>query len=655
MDVLEEGVRLSESRLWEMQRGAYVDFGPRSWTHEGVPFQITSNAYVARQYAEIAAEFVARCNERVQFLELGTGSGKFAFLFLKHLVRLLEERGISSDRVCYYLSDLAEKNVEFWRSHPCFQSFFARGILRAFRFDPLVEEFAGDAPLFVIGNYFFDSISQDLFRVEYGQLFEGRISLKGGETINSLRESYAYVPLDGVDPYPNNPDWGFVLWEYAKEELEANFLFPVGAFDVIDRLISSQRRVVFLIGDKGFSTLEQLKSWVDPHLNRHGTFSFPVNFHALSKYVVKRGGEVLSPASPRSSFAIHLYAFGCESGCLREAYEREVDHKGVLDALECLQRFEEEVSNPTLEQFLDYLEGTEWDTTQVFYLLDRLVRLEGEKHRLSVGVERALHHFFPLTQEEGALFVKAAVLCPDSRVTLPEGMEVLPKLERGQDRLIQAFVQSVAPKEKFCFLQGGEELSQVYNTILFISPFQQLLNSQNGREKPALVKRFEKEFSFLHEMVYSDHDLEEFFSLLCAQGEVKGEHLLTFFYELRSQGNISEHQLESVLARLLKDSRVSAEEIKAFSFRGHGADRGVLQEHRLFYDTLMQCLQSHLAIDGTFHAVLFDTVSKFEDEVFLDEVISSPFLDYHEENFLAPDGRALLYVKVTLRGPFLLL
>src|SRR5579872_1351507 len=98
---------LSNSPIWQQQADDYCRFGIESWTRKGVPFQITSNPQIACYYAKIAAEILKK--ESVAFLELGGGSGRFAYFFLA----LLKERPIH-----YILTDLAEKNVSFWKQHP---------------------------------------------------------------------------------------------------------------------------------------------------------------------------------------------------------------------------------------------------------------------------------------------------------------------------------------------------------------------------------------------------------------------------------------------------------------------------------------------------------------------------------------------------------
>ncbi|MEM6831354.1 MAG: tetratricopeptide repeat protein, partial [Bacteroidota bacterium] len=46
--------------------------------------------------------------ETVYLLELGAGHGRFAFHFLKHLDRLMEQKNLDLAPICYVLSDMVE-------------------------------------------------------------------------------------------------------------------------------------------------------------------------------------------------------------------------------------------------------------------------------------------------------------------------------------------------------------------------------------------------------------------------------------------------------------------------------------------------------------------------------------------------------------------
>src|SRR5256714_8160737 len=101
-DPLERDMPLSRSVIWRLQREFYVQRGLKAWAEDLVPNFITSNPFIAEIYAGIVAGFLGDCMELsrleskplsperpLHILELGTGAGKFSYLFLRHLTAAL--------------------------------------------------------------------------------------------------------------------------------------------------------------------------------------------------------------------------------------------------------------------------------------------------------------------------------------------------------------------------------------------------------------------------------------------------------------------------------------------------------------------------------------------------------------------------------------
>src|SRR5215472_18349827 len=105
--VLETDVSLSRSLIWRLQREFYARRGIQAWRADKIPSFITSNPFIAEIYARIVAGFLCDCREGrrqesapispenpLRILEFGAGTGKFAYLFLRHLSDILRERGM---------------------------------------------------------------------------------------------------------------------------------------------------------------------------------------------------------------------------------------------------------------------------------------------------------------------------------------------------------------------------------------------------------------------------------------------------------------------------------------------------------------------------------------------------------------------------------
>src|ERR1700756_3485764 len=128
--VLETDVRLSQSVIWRLQQDFYARRGLKAWTEDLVPSYITNNPFIAEIYAEIVAGFISDCmnpqpkdsrplspENPLRILELGAGTGKFSYLFLRKLSRLLEEKRVAPQIVRYSMADCSESLLAEWRAN----------------------------------------------------------------------------------------------------------------------------------------------------------------------------------------------------------------------------------------------------------------------------------------------------------------------------------------------------------------------------------------------------------------------------------------------------------------------------------------------------------------------------------------------------------
>ncbi len=350
-----------------------------------MPFQITSNPFIARQYAQIAIEAL-KFGQR-DFLELGGGSGKFAYLFLKELLPRVEALNLPPIR--YYLTDISEKNRTFWESHPLLKPLIAQGVLKTTFYDPLEgpPPFALLEDSFVIANYFFDTVTQDLFRMKNGNLFQGHVSLQSAieldkndpAIINHLEESYSFLPT-GQKPH------------FAELE-NGTYLHPVGALQTLSHLPGN---FILLMGDKGPTTLSEFEEWDHPKLDRHGAFSFPVNFPSIGQYIKKRGGKMLLPKKPARDFVVSLVYSQSEIPAVSLAYRDLIDSFDPQDAFDLMHS----LKNPSRTQFLKVLKLTNWDPSLFILFSEQVEDFEGVKEDFLLSKKS----FFPLSQEEAFVF-----------------------------------------------------------------------------------------------------------------------------------------------------------------------------------------------------------------------------------------------------------
>jgi hypothetical protein len=602
--------RLSDSPIWQLQKLAYSRLGVENWTKGRVPFLMTNNSRFAAQVSDIAcAAFPKR---PFTLLELGGGCGKFAFLCIGELLR-------RKCRVRYILSDASEKNVAYWKSHPRLKSWIEQGVLETAVLDPLIQ----DPPPadFIVANYFFDSIPQDLFRADKGILFEGRVSLYADvekadwddpNLLPKIRSEISYLLLEG-NPYPEFPEAVAVLEEYSRSFEDLSFLLPIGALTAIRRIThSSKDDFLILASDRGPCCAEDLRSAsLMPSL--HGSaFSLPVNFHAIGKYIEKNKGCVLFSQSKAADFTVALLSKSpiamdrLEFGPLKT---EAADFKGILQRLE---------------------EGS-WDATLFFSFFDRIEETfarakEGEKKEMLAGMRQILGRFFPLFKDEALLLERLgqffSTLGEKKEAEAHFQMAALLKSLPRQGDSPDAFLEAHPPRGdtlqiggskrafkgvgKYKYIGWGKSLEKLgtFDTLLMF-PTRVFVE----KKPPAFVRKIEEQFS-LQEIRYSDADIEAFLSSLSVKTDPA--HVLHFLGQLQRKKNITREQYDRFAKRL-------------------GGE--VLAEDDHFFETLTVCLK-HMNPGAVLRAFL-PGIFTYDDSKFFERIAVDPYLEIEEISELA--------------------
>lgn len=318
--ILERDQRLSDSMLWRAQRRYFDREGVRSWSTATVPHYVTANPAFAHSIAQVVFGFLRdqassrATGEPFYIIELGAGSGRFGYLFLRALLDLLAQSTLKDVPIRYVMTDFTESNLAFWRAHPALRPFVSEGVLDFALYDAeqtreLVCRESGttlrpgglERPLIVLANYVFDGIPQDAFSFREGRLEEELLTLAGDaadpelsglDPFSSLQLSYRGRPV-GFDYYPE-PEFNELLRAYAGALSGSTILFPVAGLRCVQRLAElSKHGLLMVSGDKGQVDLEELVGGGTPALTVHGSFSVSVNYHAFCEWFRKKGGEAL--------------------------------------------------------------------------------------------------------------------------------------------------------------------------------------------------------------------------------------------------------------------------------------------------------------------------------------------------------------------------
>ncbi|MCA9788500.1 MAG: hypothetical protein KC462_01955 [Cyanobacteria bacterium HKST-UBA05] len=319
IELFDRGVPFSKTVLWQLNEAFYASQGPGAW--QWVPYGPTNTVLLADTYARLVYHWL--CDnlnnldlaEPLYVLEAGAGLGQFAFHFVVSMTELLAgHEQLKTLAFKYVLSDFTSVLVEMYAHNYRLEPFLQSGLMDRCVFDPQTDHtmhlqtsgqsisLANDLvnPLVVIGNYYFDTIPHDCFRVVDHQLQEvlyytSRVVApnqnQGPVRANQLdlKESCHKATL----PYYGVPVIDAVINVFETQYEIGAFEFPIGGLRALENLSAMcNGRLLALISDKGHAQPEALERFHNDYIEFHNEgFSVGVNFMALEHYTRLKGGR----------------------------------------------------------------------------------------------------------------------------------------------------------------------------------------------------------------------------------------------------------------------------------------------------------------------------------------------------------------------------
>lgn len=318
--LLQDRVSLSESIIWQLQRNYFEGLGIEAWL-TSVPFYVTSNPFVGDQYARVVVRYLQDlrrngdwvAEDPIYIVELGAGHGKFSHHFLSVFYPLMDRLGLADMDVRYVVTDLAERNLEWWAEHPQWQDWIQAGRIDFALYDmeatdaDIVLHRSGDTlkpgcsrnPLVVVANYAFDSVKHDAFfaagKKTYGAQVQTRTT---AENFDAKAPDLTSLVLQ-VDhgemlekPFPEDEALNKVTRAYS-EELEGRwYLIPTGGMICLRNLMRIASGKMFMIsGDNGHTHMGGVAHEAPPRMSLHGSFSWMVNYEAMGRWMKALGGD----------------------------------------------------------------------------------------------------------------------------------------------------------------------------------------------------------------------------------------------------------------------------------------------------------------------------------------------------------------------------
>lgn len=432
-------VRLSESKLWKQQTDFYTSSGIEAWNNK-IPFYATSSAYIGYTYALLIINYIKDCVELKQHvplepfyvMEIGSGSGQFGFHTIRQLHELRKQMNLEKVPIVYVMTDVVEKNIDFWQKHPVLQPYIQSGVLDFAHFDilntdtitlinsgrilqPPKEGKTNGNPLIVLANYVFDSLPVDIFKIENRKVQEVLVD-KNKEAIfpqgysTNLASNLSAI---GLEPhfkeisgqYYTDPDKNAVLNSYFNNTEQGWILFPSGAMDAVNYLARlSGNRLFLLVTDKGFSHHASSFFRSEPEMMLHdGAFSFMTNFHALGMQFIQKGGG-FKHQEIQQSLLTEAFFLGIEQEKLlntNQAFSVMTKSHSVAAMFNIYSFLSSNRHNCPADTFIGFLEMSRWDAVVFNVFADMLpvYRQNGPSttiEDLSIHLEKVADTFYYL-------------------------------------------------------------------------------------------------------------------------------------------------------------------------------------------------------------------------------------------------------------------
>jgi hypothetical protein len=426
--------RLSDSALWDIQDNYYKSAGVQAWQND-VPNFITSSAYVAETYAELIVTFLEEYaehlnpSEPVYIMELAAGSGRLSYMLIQELQKKRVHFKQSSQLdLKYIITDFAENNFRFWNQHDRFQPLIKAGLVDFAIYDPLNDtsihlhhgqktlsaEKPAKNPIIIVANYFFDTVRQDVFRIENKRLHEGQVTTtcmpdklpqQGLPHIDDVKVQFKYRELHGENYYPNSR-LNNILRHYKHNLKEASVIFPIGGFDALDKLRGiSGNQLVLLSSDKAYSDYSLMEGRHKHTYAIHGgAFSYAVNYDAIGRYFEQGGGTWLTTNNPQSNletvFCIEMPTPTIGFERLRYLFSEKLGRVNPINSL-CHMYMDMSQTSPAeqISYYLSYLRIHLAEPKILSLLTNKITMLlphiqRWQCHELLTLMEMAWEHFY---------------------------------------------------------------------------------------------------------------------------------------------------------------------------------------------------------------------------------------------------------------------
>lgn len=313
MAVIQDHTPVRDSILWDLVRQFYNGAGVTAWSDGIVPMDITSNCYIADSYAAVVATFFRELEQEGNsrpplIIELGGGSGRFAWQFLNRLFNYHFVDGEECIEFTYLLTDAAQTNVDNYASSPRFKPLVDAGVLSFGQLlvtpDPVIHTAEGpltpadfaDRPVIIIANYLFDAVPANLLRVRDNKIEQVHMRLETyddeflNQPITSFKSLTGWFESHPIAGSPTgNARLDAIVEQYTAYDDDFHVVVPEIAFAFLDKFLERETPLLMLAADLGTSSPDNFT--LDTPFLFESYFAYYSNFHIFAEQFRTLGGD----------------------------------------------------------------------------------------------------------------------------------------------------------------------------------------------------------------------------------------------------------------------------------------------------------------------------------------------------------------------------
>lgn len=390
MPVVQKFTRFDESIIWSLLHRFYMEAGPEAWSNKIVPQRSTSNAFCADTYASIVATFFKELraegnSEPPVIIELGGGSGRFAWQFLNRLFNYHFSDDDPCPQFTYLLTDGSTKNIEAWKGKDRFLPLIESGVLEFAELliepDPTIRMEGGDKkpadfadrPVIIVANYLFDSIASNMFRIRDHQIEQVFVQTESTErkflkqpitSFQSITERFQSRPIKDVPTGHALIDQA--IKQYSKMPGDFHVVVPQICLEFVEKFLDRETPMLLLAGDLAYSSPTEFE--LESPLIFDTYFAHYTNLHIFGELFGAYGGVMQSQRHKDANFSCSLFSLPGKSRWSDLSLDRTRETALALlkdfnpyDAHEIIELIEETAEDMSVRQSMALIRFSKFD------------------------------------------------------------------------------------------------------------------------------------------------------------------------------------------------------------------------------------------------------------------------------------------------------